>query len=99
MNRDDLATKKNLEDLGETLKSEIKAAEERIDGKLQDTVVTLLKFIEQEGQKTCQHFDSVAENMFQDLSGANADHLAMHDNKITSHEQRITKLELASGLR
>lgn len=91
MSRNDPATKGDL-------KTEINALEERIDIRHQNDISVLLKMIKQEGEKTRQHFDAVGENMFQDIKGANEDQLSLHDEKFTNHDQRIDRLEIASGL-
>ena len=56
-------------------------------------IAELKKFIREENQDTRRHFEVVAENIQQDVAGANADEISLIKDKQLDHEQRITALE------
>lgn len=52
------------------------------------------QYVKEEAKKTRRHFDVVAENIHQDVAGANKDEISfIKDQKIPEIEQRITVLE------
>ncbi len=46
-------------------------------------------------KETRDHFEVIAENIHQDVSGANRDEVSLISNKQGEHEHRITALEQA----
>lgn len=46
-----------------------------------------------------RHFNVVAENIHQDVAGANADRVSLLEDQRTEHEARLTTVEQRLGLR
>jgi hypothetical protein len=46
-----------------------------------------------------RHFNVVAENIHQDVAGANADRVSLLENQREEHEERLTTVEQRLGLR
>lgn len=60
---------------------------------------TVKEAISESEERTKHHFDVVAENIHQDVAGANKDKVSLLENKSDEHEQRIVVLEQSAGLR
>lgn len=82
-------------------KGDLASLEKRTDIKF-DAILKLVKeeaketrqYVKGETEKTRRHFDVVAENIHQDVSGANKDEISLiKDQKIPELERRVTALE------
>lgn len=76
----------------DTVKEAISESEERTKNHFETAIA-------ESEERTKHHFDVVAENIHQDVAGANKDKVSLLENKSTEHEQRITAPEQTAGLR
>ena len=61
--------------------------------------MALLQVIRHEGKKTRGHFDVMVEQAEGGLGLASKDHLSLHDDRLAIHDQRLDKLEVATGIK
>jgi hypothetical protein len=82
-------------------KQDLISLEKRTDIRF-DAILKLVKeeiketrqFVKEEAKKTRRHFDVVAENIYQDVAGANHDEISfIKDQKIPDLERRVAALE------
>ena len=82
--------KKELEKTHKYINEEIKETHKYIKEEAKETH----KYIKEEAKETRHHFDVVAENIHQDVAGANKDEISFIKNqKIPNLEKRVTALE------
>lgn len=59
----------------------------------------LRAFVEQQAEETRRHFDVVAENIHQDVAGANRDEITLIQDKQHDQEERMSIVEQKVGQR
>lgn len=93
-------TEKWVEDRFEKQEMLIEQNEQRRTEELKQFIRDTVKEVTSESEEsTKHHFDVVAENIHQDVAGANKDKVSLLANTSDDHEQRITVLEQTAGLR
>ncbi len=93
INSPEPATKGDLEDLREDLQADIFKVTDRIDTRMEGMEQSIDTKMEQWKDEIVRHFDVVAENIHQDVAGANRDEISMIKDKVQHHDADIAILK------
>ena len=82
-------------------KDDLRKLEERMDRRflaLEQEMKRLHEEVTRQFEEAIRHFDVVAENIQQDLAGANADEISLIKQKQTNLAERVESLEYKVGV-